>query len=63
MLNNSGLVDAQSGTIAIQSGGVNSGTFNAGSNADNNFSSTYTFNAGTLFTGPGRLPERRHHHF
>jgi hypothetical protein len=53
VLNNSGLVDAQSGTIAIQSGGTSSGTFNAAAGADNNFTANYTFNAGTLFTGAG----------
>ncbi len=50
---NSGLVDAQSGTIAMQSGGTNSGTFNAGTNGINNFPNSYTFNNGSAFTGLG----------
>ena len=52
--NNSGLVDAQSGTIYIQGGGTNSGTFNAATNAANTFAAAYSFNEGSLFTGAGQ---------
>jgi hypothetical protein len=54
LLNNSGLVDAQSGTIQINAGGTNSGTFNARVGADNNFASSYVFNNGSAFTGLGQ---------
>jgi hypothetical protein len=53
MLLNSGLVDVESGTISIAGGGTNSGTFNAATNALNNFIAAYTFNDGTTFTGAG----------
>ncbi|MGA2544702.1 MAG: hypothetical protein ABSG78_24395, partial [Verrucomicrobiota bacterium] len=53
LLNNSGLVDAESGTIAINGGGTNSGTFNAAANGVNNFITPYTFNNGSTFTGTG----------
>ena len=49
---NSGLVDAQSGTIAITGGGTSNGAFNAGSGAANQFASA-SFSDGASFTGAG----------
>ena len=54
ILNNSGTVDAQSGTINFTYGGSLGGTFQAESGAAINFSSgSYTVLAGMTFQGPG----------
>ena len=39
--------------ILMESGGTNSGTFNAAAGAENSFTANFAFNAGTLFTGAG----------
>lgn len=53
LLNNSGLVDAQSGTIESNGGGTSGGTFNAAAGAGCNFTASHTFGAGARFTGAG----------
>ena len=50
---NSGLVDTQSGVINFAGGGTNTGTFNAGTGANNDFTAPYTFNNDSTFTGAG----------
>jgi hypothetical protein len=52
-LNNSGTVSADAGTILIGGGGQASGQFAAGAGAAIEFSSDYTLNPGTSFSGAG----------
>ena len=48
--NNTGIVDVQSGTVAFNGGGVDTGTFNAAGGAGVSFGNNYS---GTAFTGAG----------
>ncbi|MBI2206185.1 MAG: hypothetical protein HYU41_20320 [Candidatus Rokubacteria bacterium] len=52
--NNSGLVDIQSGALALQSPGTHGGTFTAASGSTITFTGNQTFNSGTTFTGAGQ---------
>jgi hypothetical protein len=51
-LNNSGLVDVQTGTLAFIGGGTQTGTFNTQTGTTISFNSAL-FNTGTTFTGTG----------
>ncbi len=58
VFNNDGLEDVQTGILQLTSGGVSSGTFNAGASAGTAFtggSSIYTMKAGSAFTGDGQV--------
>ena len=54
LINNlNGVVDVQTGTLAIAGGGTSTGNFNVASGAQLNFTNNYTLNAATTFTGDG----------
>jgi RHS repeat-associated protein len=57
-VNNSGTIDAQSGTLSLQRGGTSTGSFAAETNATLDFQDTgnhTTFAAGSLVCGPGTI--------
>jgi len=51
--NNTGTVDAQTGAMVINGGGVNSGTFSTATNATIELDSNYTLDEGAAFHGIG----------
>jgi hypothetical protein len=53
LLNNSGLVDTESGTINIAGGGTNSGTFNVASGTVTSFAGAYTLTTAAPLPEPG----------
>jgi len=57
LLNNSGLVDVESGALAVNGGGTSSGVgaFNSGSGARIDFNANYNFFSGSSFSGAGSV--------
>jgi hypothetical protein len=52
-LNNTGIVNVNSGTLALTGGGTSTGTWNVGSGTTLNFANSHTLNAGTAVSGLG----------